>query len=176
MSENKFKRWRIAYGNGMLAIILGLIAVFIPEITVVALAIYFAIAMLLGGTLLTISSIVSRKDLLNWPLMMTEGVLGILIGLIILFQPENVAAVFVVIIGIWALIIGIVFLFSYFRFEYKGLIKPLLISYSILSILVGLLLIFNPFEGTRIIVFLIGIYAIVYGIMSIMYNAQKYVR
>ncbi len=175
MSENNFKHWRIAYGNGILAIIFGLIAVFFPGITIVALAIYFAIAILLGGTLLAISSIMSRKYLLSWPLMMAEGVLGILIGLIILFHPQNAAAIFVVIIGIWALIVGIVFLVSYFRFNYKGFIKPLLLFYSILSIFIGLLLILNPFDGTRVIVLLIGIYAIVYGILSIIYNSQKYI-
>ncbi len=100
MSEHNFKHWRISYGNGILAIIFGLIAVFFPGITIVALAIYFAIAILLGGALLTISSIMSRKHPLSSPLTMGEGILGILIGLIILLHPEKAAAVFIALIGI----------------------------------------------------------------------------
>jgi uncharacterized membrane protein HdeD (DUF308 family) len=43
---------------------------------------------------------------------------------------------------------------------------------GILSVLIGFVIVLNPFESTRIIVILIGIYAISYGIFSFI-NARK---
>jgi uncharacterized membrane protein HdeD (DUF308 family) len=51
----------------------------------------------------------------RWQVYMLEGIIGILIGLIILVRLEVVATVFVTIMGIWALIIGFIFLFTFFR-------------------------------------------------------------
>jgi uncharacterized membrane protein HdeD (DUF308 family) len=38
---------------------------------------------------------------------------------------------------------------------------------SIISLIVGLLLLFNPFGGAKAVVLIIGIYAIFYGLVSL---------
>ncbi len=172
MINKNFRSWRLSYGNGILAILFGTIAILFPGITLIGLAIYFAITLLAGGILLTISSLRSRKMLPNWSSMLLEGAIGILIGIIILARPESAAAFFIVIMGIWAMVIGLIFIISYFKLSLPAIIKPFHMIIGILSVLIGFIIILNPFESTRVIIVLIGIYAIGYGIFSII-NARK---
>ena len=172
MLPASFRNWRLSYGNGILAILFGSIAILFPGITLIGLAVYFAITLLIGGILLTISSIRSRRVLANWTLMLLEGAIGILIGIIILARPESAAAFFIIIMGIWAMVIGLIFIISYFKLSLPAIIKPFHMIIGILSVLIGLIIMLNPFESTRVIVVLIGIYAIGYGIFSII-NARK---
>lgn len=174
MVPESFKNWRLSYGNGILAIIFGSVALIFPGITIIGLAFYFAVTILLGGILLTISAIRSRKILPNWQLMLTEGIIGILIGIIILAMPQIAAAFFVVIMGVWAMVIGLVFIISYFGLMLPAILKPFHILTGILSVIIGIVIILNPFESTRVIVILIGIYVIAYGIFSIINSKRGY--
>lgn len=169
-----FRNWRLSYGNGILAILFGIIAILFPGITIIGLAVYFAITLLLGGILLTVSSVNNRKRFSNWQLMFIEGIVGILIGIIILARPETAAAFFIVIMGIWAMVVGLVFLISYFRLSLPSIIKPFHMITGIISILIGLIIMLNPFDSTRVIVILIGIYAIAYGVFSIINTRKGY--
>ncbi len=172
MLKGGLRDWRLSYGNGILAILFGSIAIIFPGITIIGLAIYFAVTITLGGVLLIISSIRSRKTILNWQLMLTEGIIGILIGFIILASPRTAAAFFIVVMGIWAMVIGLIFIISYFKLTLPAILKPFHMLTGLLSIIIGVIIILNPFESTRIVVILIGIYVIAYGIFSIT-NARK---
>lgn len=164
--------WKLSYINGILAILFGSIAILFPGITLIGLAVYFAITFLVGGILLTISAIRHRRIFSNWSLMLLEGIVGILISVVILARPETAAAFFIVIMGIWAMVIGLIFIISYFRLSLPSIIKPFHMIIGIISVLIGLIIILNPFESTRVIIILIGIYAIAYGVFSII-NARK---
>lgn len=172
MLPGRFRNWRFSYGNGILAILFGCIAIIFPGITIIGLAFYFAVTILLGGVLLTISSIRSSKIIANWQLMLTEGIIGILIGIVILARPQTAAAFFIVVMGVWAMIIGLIFIISYFKLILPAILKPFHMITGILSVIIGVIIILNPFESTRVIVVLIGIYVIAYGIFSII-NAKK---
>lgn len=172
MLPANLKNWRLSYGYGILAIIFGLIAILFPGITLIGLAVYLAITLLIGGILLTISAIRSRERVSIWPLMLFEGAIGILIGIIILARPQEAAAFFLIIMGLWAMAVGLIFIISYFSIRLVEHLKPVYLIIGILSTVTGLIIILNPFESTRVIVILIGIYAIVYGIFSLV-NARK---
>ncbi len=172
MVPGMLRNWRLSYGNGVLAILFGSIAIIFPGITIIGLAYYFAITILLGGILLTVSSIRSRDIIPNWQLMLTEGIIGMLIGILILVRPQTATAFFIVIMGIWAMVIGLIFIISYFQLMLPPLLKPFYMFTGILSVIIGIVIIVNPFESTRIIVVLIGIYIIAYGIFSII-NARN---
>lgn len=159
--------------NGILAIIFGLVALFYPGITLAALGIYFAITLIVGGSSLIFGAIKNRNMDRRWKMYLLEGVVGILIGLIILIRPEVVATVFVTVMGIWALIIGFIFLFTFFRSHLAAWSNTFVLVVSIISLLTGFIIILNPFESTRIITVLIGIYALVYGLFSVIHSIRK---
>ena len=172
MFTKDYRRWNLAYLNGILAIIFGMVALLFPSITIIGLAIYFAIAILLGGISLMVSSFRSRFGNANWTLMLLEGLVGTLIGLFIIIRPESAAAILVTLIGIWSIFIGLVFIWIYTRGHLPEIANTFHLIAGILALIVGLLILVNPFGSTRIIVVLIGIYAIIYGISSIV-NTSK---
>lgn len=160
--------------NGVLAIIFGLVALFLPEITLAALGVYFAITILAGGVIQIISSFKVKGKNPNWYLPLIEGLIGIIIAAIILSRPELLATVFVTIIGLWALFLGFIFLFTYFKRQLPAFYNSFLLIISILSLIMGLTIIINPFESTRIIIVMIGIYTLAYGIFSVVHSSRNY--
>ncbi len=159
--------------NGILAIIFGLVTILFPTITLVALAIYFAVSILVGGLVLTISSLQIKNQYPGWQFVLLEGILGILIGIIIVLKPEFSAAVLVTIIGLWAILLGCILLISWYRIIFPGSEKSVLLVSGIFSLIFGILITFNPFEGSRAITLLIGVYMLSYGIFSIISNNKK---
>lgn len=160
--------------NGVLSILFGLVALIFPGITLAALGIYFAISILVGGTMQIISSFNARGRNSNWYLLLAEGLIGLLIGGVILARPQLVATVFVTIIGLWALFLGLVFLYTYFKKMLPAFSNSFLLIISILSLIMGLIIIVNPFESTRFITVVIGLYALIYGVFSLMNSSRNY--
>ncbi len=158
--------------NSILLILFGVIALLFPSITLAAMAIFFAVFVLIGGLALMISSIRLRSINPYWYLQLFEGIVGILLGIVILAKPVFTAAILVTIIGIWAILLGLIFLFAYFRRSLSAIDKSFIIATGILSLLFGLLIIINPFESSRAIVILIGVYVIAYGVFSIINTAK----
>ncbi len=160
--------------NGVLAIIFGLVALFMPGITLAALGVYFAITLLVGGITLIVSAFKVRKVSPQWSFLLMEGLIGILLAAIILARPKLLATVFVTIMGLWALFIGLIFLFSYFKKVLPTFYNAFLLIISILSLIMGITIMVNPFESTRIITVFIGIYTLAYGIFSVVNSSRNY--
>lgn len=160
--------------NGLLITLFGIIALLFPRITLITITVFFAVFILLGGAFLVIGSLKSKRENTNWLLLLAEGIVGILLGLIILSNPEAAAAIFVTLLGIWAILIGTLFIISYFRRRSPYYRKVFRLVIGILSLVFGVLIGFNPFKGSRAIIALIGLYAIAYGIFSIINNSKLY--
>ncbi len=160
--------------NGFLAAIFGLVAILFPGVTLTALGIYFAFTVLVGGIAQIAGAFRSRKNNSKWYLLLPEGIIGLILGSLILSRPELVATIFVLIIGIWAIVIGFIFVFSYKRAVNSGFVGTMMLLVGILSIIMGGVILFNPFESTRLITILIGIYTLTYGIFSIINSTKNY--
>ncbi|MFW5887011.1 MAG: HdeD family acid-resistance protein [Bacteroidota bacterium] len=166
------KRWWPTAVVGVFSIIFGLIAILFPEITLFALAIYFAISFLLGGLTMIIGSFSMKQRSKYWALLLLEGIIGVLIGIFILLRPEISIQVFLAIVGIWAIIMGIILGVAYYLIRKAIYGAEILIVFSILSLVFGILILTNPFESSRIIIIIIGLYAILYGIFSLINSAR----
>ena len=160
--------------NGVLAIIFGLVALFFPGITLAALGVYFAISILAGGIMQVVSAFKVKRHNSHWYLLLVEGFIGILIAAIILSRPKLLATVFVTIIGLWALFLGVIFLFTYFKRRLPVFYNSFLLIISILSLVMGLTIIINPFESTHVITVIIGVYTLAYGIFSVANSSRNY--
>lgn len=166
MRDESFTSWMYSGLNGLLAIVFGIIALLFPSIALLALAIYFAISLLIGGLILSIGALRLRKKTYPWGLVLFEGLLGVLFGIIILLRPELSIAVLVTIVGIWAIFIGGFFLLALWWTKDSPYYKKYFMVTGIFSLLFGLLILFKPVESSRLMIVIIGIYAIIYGITS----------
>jgi len=167
------KRWLLRSLKGLLAIIFGLIALFFPRITLVTLAFYFGIFAILAGLFMTIGAFRIRQHTRNWYLWLIEGIFDILIGLFIVTRPEISVSVFLIIIGLWAIIMGLVLIVSYYRVHKIVFQKRNVLFAGIIALLFGILILWHPFGSGVVITALIGIFAIAYGSFTIITAIQS---
>ncbi|HKL07767.1 MAG TPA: DUF308 domain-containing protein [Bacteroidales bacterium] len=155
--------------QGIIMIVLGLIALINPELTLKAIVQLFGILFLIAGVFL----IIINKQRVNsgsnfW---FYEGILNTIIGLLFLIFPSFVVNLFVIILGIIALVMGIINL----NFIIK--IRPpyfwLSLLRNIILIIFGLLFLFVPFQGAVVIINIIGVVALFYGVVSLI-TAYKF--
>lgn len=157
--------WAVAL-RGAIAIIFGVLALFWPGITVAVLVIMFGAYALVDGIFALVSAF-SGKNKESRGLMALIGVVGILFGLATLIWPGITAIALVFLIGAWAVVTGITEIVAAIRLrkEIKG--EWLLIASGVISVVFGLLLWLAPGSGAIALAWLIGIYAIIFGVMLV---------
>jgi uncharacterized membrane protein HdeD (DUF308 family) len=74
----------------------------------------------------------------------------------------------ILVIGVWAIITGVLQVIAAWRLRQEIDNEIWLGLAGILSVIMGILFILNPFGGALATVWLIGIYAIVFGVMFMM--------
>lgn len=168
MARSFYRRWLLMALKGILAIIFGIITLFYPEITISILASIFGVFAISGGIIVIISALRNRKFNQFWTHWFLEGIVDIIIGLIVVLNPQISVAVFLGLIALWAILNGIILLFSYFRFKKLITRRRVILFSSIISIFFGLTVLFNPMVSTFVLSYLIGSYILIYGIFSVL--------
>jgi uncharacterized membrane protein HdeD (DUF308 family) len=151
--------WWLVLLEGIVAAIIGLFLLTAPGATLFVLVQVLGIFWLVGG-LLRIISIFIDTSLWGWKLV--GGVLGIVAGIVLLQHPlwssVLVPAVYVIILGIQGLIFGGVSLVL--AFSGGGWGAGIL---GALSLVFGLVLLFNVWIGVAVLPFVLGAVGIVGG-------------
>src|SRR5215218_2012316 len=151
--------WWLVLLEGIAAAIIGLFLLSAPGATLFVLVQVLGIFWLVGG-LFRIVSIFLDSSLWGWKLV--GGVLGILAGIVVLQHPVwssvLVPAIYVIILGIQGLVLGGVNLVMAFRGEGWGI--GIL---GALSIVFGLVLLFNVWIGVAALPYILGAVGIVGG-------------
>lgn len=158
--------------RGILAILFGILALFYPEITLYALALAFGAFTLIGGTFLVIISLQNRRFTRLWSYWLFEGIVDLVIGLLVLLNPGISVSFFLVIMGLWAILGGIILVLLFNRLRRQTSKRHGILVVGIFSILFGIVLLLNPFRSAMVLAMIIGFFAIVYGAISII-NSGK---
>ncbi len=153
--------------RGVFAIIFGLLALFMPGITLGVLVLLFGIYALADGVFAIVSGVRAAAHHERWLALIAEGIISILAGLIAFFAPLATALAFLYLIAAWAFITGILEIVEAVRLRREIEGEWLLILQGILSIALGVLLAAFPSSGMLALVWWIGIYAIIFGALLI---------
>lgn len=158
--------WAMAL-RGLFSIIFGVLALIWPQIAVEALVLLFAAFVLVDGVFALISAIDGRKEHRHWWLLLLEGVAGIAFAVVAIGWPRMTAVVLLLLIAGWAIATGILQIVTaiLLRKELRG--EWLLVLSGILSLGLGVLLAIQPQAGAIALVWLIGAYAILTGVLLI---------
>jgi len=156
--------WWIYVLRGILAIAFGLLALIWPGLTVGILVLLFGIYVIFEG-ILALSAAFRNRHRKVWWVLLLEGIAGIVVGLFAFIWPGLTAVVLLIFIAVWAILTGILEIGAalQLRKQFKG--EWALLLTGILSILIGLILMINPGAGVLAVVWLIGIYAILFGVL-----------
>jgi uncharacterized membrane protein HdeD (DUF308 family) len=155
--------WALAL-RGLAAIIFGIVAWIWPDLTVTALVILFGAFVLVEGAFDVATALTTRNRDDRWPLLL-QGIAGIAIGVVTLVWPDITALTLMYLIAAWAILTGIfeVIVAIRLRREISG--EFLLGLAGVASILFGIAIAIFPGSGAVALVWLIGIYAIAFGIL-----------
>lgn len=153
--------------RGVLAIAFGVLAFFAPGLGIAVLVGLFAAWALIDGATSLVAGIRSRGRDRSWWLSILEGIVGIVAGAIALMFPEYAAEALVLIIGAWAIITGIFEIVAAIRLREQIEGELWLGLAGLASVLYGVVLFLFPGAGALSLVWLIGGFAIAFGVFLV---------
>jgi uncharacterized membrane protein HdeD (DUF308 family) len=163
MAAYMSRNWWMLVVRGLAAIIFGLLAFVWPGITIAVLVLFFGAYVLWDGIFALIGGIKAEGNR-RWPLVL-EGILGIVAGAATFIWPGAATLVLILIMAGWALGTGIFEIISAIRLREEIEGEWLLLISGILSVLLGIGLAIRPAAGALVVTWMIGAYAIVFGIL-----------
>ena len=165
--QHMIKNYRTMFlVRGLAAILFGVLTLVWPKISLTVLVLWFGIFAVISGITAVAAALRSRGEP-HWGFLLFEGILGILAGVVALVWPGITALAFLFLIASWAILTGILELVAPLSFPMsvgRGLLSALS---GIVSIVFGVLIAAQPAAGLLAVVWMIGIYAILVGIMHI---------
>lgn len=159
--------WWALVLRGIAAIIFGVLTFAWPGVTIAVLVIFFGVYALIDGILAIVSAVRAAEHHRRWAAFAIEGIVGILIGLFALFTPLGAAAMFVYLLGAWALVTGVLEIAAALRLRRHIPGEWALMLTGVLSILFGIFVFLAPLAGAVALVWIIAVYAILFGILWI---------
>ena len=157
--------WWMILLRGIFAILFGIAAFIWPGPTIEALVLLFGAYALLDGIFAVIVGIQQYGETQRWWAAVLEGIAGIVLGVLTLLWPGTTATVLLAFIAAWAIVTGVFEIAAavWLRKVIEG--EWTLILAGALSVLFGVLLLVQPTAGALAIIWLIGAYAIVFGVL-----------
>lgn len=156
--------WAIAL-RGLAAVLFGLAALIWPGLTISVLILLFGAYAFVDGVFAIIGAIRAAEQHTRWWPLLLEGVAGIVAGLIAFFLPGLTAVVLLFVIAAWAFVIGVSEIIAAIKLRHVLTNEWLLGLGGLASLAFAILLIARPATGALAVVWIIGAYAIIFGVI-----------
>jgi uncharacterized membrane protein HdeD (DUF308 family) len=149
--------------RGVLAVVFGIIAIRSPDVTASAFVVVFAVYAFIDGILDFVLAARLGRSGYRWGWYLFEGLASVAIGIVALAYPSVTILAAVLLIGLRAIVIGVLELVGAFTLPLLDS-RWLLGLTGVLSIVLGALLLASPATGAVALLWAIGIYAFVFGV------------
>lgn len=160
------KNWWLILLRGICAILFGLLTVAMPGITLVTLIFLFGAYALVDGIFALGAAIMGGQPAPRWWLVVV-GLLGVAAGVATFLMPGLTALTLLFYIAFWSIATGVMQIVGAVRLRREIDHEWMLIASGVISVLFGAFLLFAPGTGALSVLFVIGIYALIYGVMLI---------
>lgn len=167
MLEVMQKNWWMLVVRGVLACLFGVIVILSPGIALTVMVLLWGAYALVDGVFALIAGFRGREQNKNWWVTVLEGVIGIAAGIVAFLYPGITVLVLLYIIAAWAIITGILEIAAAIRLRREIQGEIWLGLTGVFSILFGILLILFPGTGILSLLWLVAIYAFMFGIAMI---------
>jgi uncharacterized membrane protein HdeD (DUF308 family) len=157
--------------RGVLAIVVGLIAVFWPGITLTAFVVLFAAFAFMDGALRATRAFASsggRAVIGNLLL----AVFDVAVGVAALAWPNITILTMVLIVGFWAVVVGCLEIFAAFADDEPAGQRAYLIIGGLVAIALGVVMFTTPDVGSLSLALLFGFFSLTYGITQVVTGHQ----
>lgn len=158
--------WTLAL-RGLAAVLFGLATFVWPDITLFVLVLMFGAYAFVDGIFALVAAFSDRAGKQRWWVLLLEGLAGIAAGILTFIWPGMTAFVLLYLIAAWAIVTGIFEVIAAIRLRREIEGEWLLALGGIASIIFGILMVIWPGAGALTVVWLIGSYAFVFGLLMI---------
>ena len=172
MLDRMSRDWWIIALQGVAAVVFGILALVWPGITLLALVFLFGAYAIVDGVLALITGFRRAGGGPDW-WRVVQGVAGIAAGVIAFALPDITAYALLLVIAAWAIVSGAAELVAAYQLREVIRGEWLLALDGVVAIIFGIVLIAFPSAGALAVVWLIGAYAIVSGVILLMLAFQR---
>ncbi|MEO3888515.1 HdeD family acid-resistance protein [Nonomuraea sp. B5E05] len=151
--------------RGLAAIVFGFLALIWPGMTLLVLVVFFAAYVLVNGVFALLSAFRHGARSRVW--LLISGIVGILAGVVAFAWPGITSIALLYVVAFWAIVSGVAEVIAGIQLRKDIDNEWMLIVGGILSVIFGVLLLIWPGAGLLSLVWLLGAFAILYGIAEI---------
>ena len=150
--ERGVKNWYLPLLAGIIFVAVGIWCIFSPVTSYLALSIVFAIGFFFSGVFETFFAIANKSERWGWSLAI--GIMSIILGLLLIFNPVLSAATLSFYVGFMLLFYSVTGISIAWRIkDYYNVGWQTLLVVAILGVILSLIMLFNPaFAGISIVV------------------------
>jgi uncharacterized membrane protein HdeD (DUF308 family) len=160
------KNWWLLLLRGIAAVVFGVLAFAWPGLTILTLILLYGAFALTDGVIAIIAAITGAAPAGRWWLAIV-GILGIAVGAFTFMLPGMTVLILLFTIAGWAVAIGVLQIIGAIRLRKEIDNEWLLILSGAVSVLFGLAVMLRPGAGALALVWVIGTYAIIAGVLYI---------
>jgi uncharacterized membrane protein HdeD (DUF308 family) len=155
--------WAVAL-RGAVAILFGVAAFLWPGLTLGLLVVLFGAYAFVDGVFAVVAALRAGGERLRWAVLL-EGITGIVAGILIWLWPQITLLLLVYFVAAWALITGLLEVMAAIRLRERIEGEWRLALGGVLSIVFAVLVALWPLAGVVAMAWLIGSYAIIFGVV-----------
>jgi uncharacterized membrane protein HdeD (DUF308 family) len=156
------KNWWVLLIRGILAVLFAVMAFTLPGLTLITLVLLYGVYAFADGlTAIWVGGLARAW----WFVLL--GLLGVIVGIFTFISPGITAVALLYLIVVWAMARGVFEIATAIRLRKEISNEWMLILGGILSIIFGVAFAANPAAGALAVVWIIGVYALIFGLMMI---------
>jgi uncharacterized membrane protein HdeD (DUF308 family) len=162
--------WWLVLLRGILAVLFGLFALFAPATALLALVFVFGAYAVLDGITAIVAGVRHRREEPHWVWHLVEGAISLVAGIVAFAWPGVTALAILYVIAFWSVFTGVSEIMESFAMRRRG--APMwgwVLAAGILGVLLGIVLVLAPGGGLLTLLWLLGIYAVIFGVIIIVW-------
>src|ERR1700704_5650273 len=162
--------WWALVLRGLAAIAFGVLAFVWPHMTLTALVFLWGAYALVDGLFAIVAGVKSYEEQRRWWVLLLEGLLSVAAGVLAFVIPGITALVLLLLIAAWAIVTGAFEIGAAIQLRKYITGEWLLALAGLASVLFGFALLINPRAGAIAVAWLIGAYAVLFGLLLVAFG------
>ena len=167
MLEALKRGWWLLVLRGVCALLFGVLTFASPGLSLLTLVSFFGAYALVNGIFTLMIGIRAPKGTGGTGMLVWLGLLGVVAGIVTFFYPSLTALTLLWLIAFWAILTGFLEIGAAVRLRKVVNNEWLMILGGALSVVFGVLVLVMPGAGALSLLWLIGAYAIAFGVMTL---------
>lgn len=168
-----YRHWWVYIIRAVVAVIFAILLLAYPSATLKAFMAIFGILLLINGIVDIVRSIILARKKERWGWSLGGGLISLLIGAVVLAHTEFTLAFVAILVGIWAIIMGIVQLAIAFDLP-PDTGRGILAVLGAITIGIGVVVIVYPYGSIYALMVMLAIYLLVVAGLEVVFSVYSW--